>query len=93
MPVNTAVPTITGTLREGQTITFNTGTWSGTPDSYTRYLHQNYGSGTPVGATLLLTSLHVGLVLHISVTATNSGGTSAAAFSAVTSAVLADGAG
>ena len=34
-PVNTVAPSITGTIKEGQTVTFNAGTWTNSPTSYT----------------------------------------------------------
>ncbi|MCW2993934.1 MAG: hypothetical protein JWQ18_1429, partial [Conexibacter sp.] len=36
VPANTALPAITGTTTDGLTLTSTTGTWSGSPTSYTR---------------------------------------------------------
>jgi hypothetical protein len=34
LPVNSVAPAISGTVRQGYTLTCSSGTWSNTPDSY-----------------------------------------------------------
>ena len=92
LPKNTALPTITGVLKVGQTLTALTGTWTGTaPISYA-YQWQlcellepkkcaNIGGAT--SSTFLIPLLDVGLPLRVVVTASNVAG-SATANSAVT---------
>jgi hypothetical protein len=91
LPTNTALPSITGLLKDGQLLTAGTGTWSGTtPISYS-YQWQlcnllgkecaNIAKAT--GSTYLLGLLDIGLPLRVVVTATNVAG-SASALSNVT---------
>jgi len=74
-PVNTAIPVITGTEVEGQTLTCSTGTWTGTGITYT---YQWERGGSPIGgatnSTYLLQAADVGNTLTCVVTATNGGG-------------------
>lgn len=87
-PDNTALPTITGTAEEGQTLTATDGTWTGTPTpSLSRQWFAD-GESLPgqKGTTLTLTEDHVGKVITVMVTASNAHGT-AHAISAATSAV------
>ena len=88
IPANLTLPTISGTARVGQTLTATVGTWSHSPTSFV-YKWAN-SHGLIPGATHLTyvpTSADVGLILEIFVVATNSGGTSAVAMSALTAAV------
>jgi hypothetical protein len=83
-PTNAAPPVISGTARQGQTLSASSGSWGGTtPISYT-YTWQRCDdagascaniSGT-TGATYVLTSTDVGHTIRVRVTATNSDGTS-----------------
>jgi lysophospholipase L1-like esterase len=91
-PTNTALPTISGTVQQGQTLTASPGTWTGTP-SYTYQWLRCAGNGAgcgPVagatGSTYLLGSNDVDSTIRVSVTATNSGG-AASATSAATAVV------
>jgi len=89
VPVNTVLPTISGTSQVGQTLTATNGTWTNSPTSFTyRWNH----AGTPIGgataSTYVPVSADVGNTLTISVTATNGSGSSTPATSAVTSAVI-----
>jgi len=86
-PTNTSSPTISGTLREGQTLTANPGTWSGTqPISYayqwSRCEEDDADCGVIPGATsatYTLTPAEAGMRISVSVTASNSIGTQTAA--------------
>jgi hypothetical protein len=85
-PRNTSTPTISGTNREGQTLTVDVGKWSGTqPISFAyQWLRcdgaaencQNISGAT--GQTYVATSGDVGQRLRAFVTASNSGGSSTA---------------
>jgi hypothetical protein len=93
-PSPTSPPAITGTLRQGQTLTASTGTWSGTQPLTYRYLWQRCSSTgascTAVtgatGATYLLASADVGATMRVAVTASNSAG-SATSTSAATGVI------
>jgi hypothetical protein len=96
LPINTAVPTITGTATQGQTLTAGNGTWDAFPSSLT-FAYQWQRCTAPgtcsnvVGATAStygLTSADVGKTVRVQVTATNAVG-SAAASSAETASVTA----
>ena len=75
VPVNTSVPTISGTAQEGQTLTVTAGTWTGSPNSFTR---QWMRSGAPIAgataATYTLVTADVGSIVTVGETASNVGG-------------------
>ncbi len=83
-PVNTAVPTITGTAQQGQTLTASNGSWSNSPTSY-EYQWQDCSSSTScsnisgaTGSSYALQSSDVGKTVDVVVAATNSGGSTPA---------------
>ena len=86
LPGNTALPSITGSLIDGQTLTAATGSWSGTsPINYSYQWQQCNGAGKEckelsgaTGTTLGLISSLVGSTVRVVVTATNSGGSTQA---------------
>jgi hypothetical protein len=90
-PVNAALPAISGTARQGQTLTASSGSWGGTLPITYAYQWQRCNSGgtgcTSVtgaaSATYLLVSADVGHTMRVRVTASNSGGDTQA-FSAPT---------
>ena len=92
-PVNTAVPTVSGTVQTTKTLTATTGTWTGTaPINYT-YQWQRCSPGCAniagaTGATYVLVAADAGNTVRVVVTATNSVG-SANQASAQTIAVTA----
>ena len=89
LPVNTAIPTISGTAQTGQTLTASTGSWTSAAGSLS-YAYQWKRGGTNIsGATAssyVPVTADIGSTLTVTVTATNSDG-SANATSNATSAV------
>jgi hypothetical protein len=84
-PANTSAPTISGTARDGTTLTASNGSWSGSPTSYAyRWERCDSAGGACAaisGATskqYTVTSTDVGHRLRVEVTATNAGGSSSA---------------
>src|SRR4051812_9351048 len=80
-PVTTGTPTIEGAAQEGQTLTVDNGSWSGTPTSYAYAWAQcdaNGGSCSAISgataATYKPATTDVGHTLRATVTATNEGG-------------------
>jgi hypothetical protein len=94
-PVNTAPPQVTGTTTQGNALSTTSGTWSGTPTSYSYQWRDcdasganctNISGATATGYTLASTD--VGHTLRAVVTATNAGGNTSAS-SAATAVVAA----
>ncbi len=85
-PANTAVPTISGTARDGQTLTAADGAWTGTPAISFTYQWRRCdavgGSCSDIagatGGTYIQTPADIGATLRVVVTATNAGGVSSA---------------
>ena len=77
-PTNTVLPGITGTAQQGQTLTCSTGTWTGSPTSYS---YQWKSAGSNVGTnqnTYVPVIGDVGNTITCVVTATNAGGSTSA---------------
>jgi hypothetical protein len=89
IPTNISSPTIFGTAQVGQTLTASTGTWANSPTSYA---YQWNRAGTAIAgataSTYPIIAADVGNTLTVSVIARNSGGSSPAATSAATGAVI-----
>jgi Subtilase family len=92
-PANTSLPAIGGTPEEGATLAASSGTWTGSPTSYTYQWQRCDMSGSACAsvagagaATYLVTSADVGSTVRVVVMATNSAG-SASATSAPTAPV------
>ncbi len=84
-PVNTSLPSISGSTVEGQTLTATNGTWSGSPTSFAYQWQDCNTSGSSCvnasGATsssYKLGSGDVGHTIRVVVTATNAGGSTPA---------------
>jgi 5-hydroxyisourate hydrolase-like protein (transthyretin family) len=93
-PVNTAVPTITGTAQESQTLTEANGTWSGGVTSYTYQWERCDSSGTNCqgihgadASGYSPTAQDVGDTIEVWETAWNTSGASKVAMSAPTAPV------
>jgi hypothetical protein len=88
VPVNTAVPTISGTAQVGQTLTANDGTWTNSPTSFSiTWSWEDFGNSTFHDQTFAVRQADVGHKLGITVIATNGSGSSAPVRSALTSPV------
>jgi hypothetical protein len=93
-PANTGAPTIAGIARDGQTLTADRGTWTGTPPIDHTYAWMSCdGAGNSCQAvgsddSFDLTAAQVGRRMKVRVTAANGGG-EASATSALTGAVAA----
>src|SRR5436305_1304219 len=95
-PSNTSPPTISGTPRDGQTLTANNGSWTGdAPIGYGyqwRHCDASGGNCADIGGataqTYAVTSSDVGSTIRVTVTASNSAGSSSAS-SAATATVAA----
>ena len=96
-PVNTALPTITGTATEGQILTGTDGTWTNTPTGFTHTWQKCDAAGAncvaipgATASTYTVAATDVGATLRFSVSATNASGTpTTPAVSAQTAVVLA----
>src|SRR5205823_2885356 len=93
-PANTALPTISGTAQQGQTLTAGNGSWTNEPTSYAYQWLRCDASGAsclPIAAattqTYIVASADVGSTLRVAVTASNAGGSSAPASSQQTEVV------
>jgi hypothetical protein len=91
-PANTALPTISGTAREGQSLTATTGSWSSSPTGYAFQWERCEGTScTPIpdatGPNHLLGAPDTGYGIRVLVTASNAAGSTTAS-SATTAVVL-----
>jgi YVTN family beta-propeller protein len=93
-PANTALPSITGTAKQGQTLTEAHGTWTNSPSAYAyQWLRCNAAgeacsaiSGA-TGQTYALVADDVGHTLRVQETASNAGGSSSPAKSPLTGVI------
>ena len=94
-PTNSAIPTISGTKRVGETLTATAGTWSSSPTSYSYQWKRAStvgGSYSDIGSassanTYELTDDDIDKFIKVSVIATNAVGSSSAVLSDATSAI------
>lgn len=79
-PANTAVPTVSGTPAQGNTLTATPGTWTGTPTPTLTYQWERNGGdiGTATALTYVIAANDVGAAVRVRETATNTAGTSSA---------------
>ncbi|MGO9761414.1 MAG: hypothetical protein ACLP1Q_09185 [Solirubrobacteraceae bacterium] len=93
-PTNTALPTVSGTTTEGQTLSASTGSWTGSPTSYAYQWQDCNTAGeactnisAATSATYKLAAGDVGHTLRVVVTASNAGGSTKATSAATATAV------
>ena len=93
-PANSVAPVVSGTTRNGETLTTTNGTWSASPTSYSfrwKRAPTSAGSYTDIpsatNSTYVLTDADVGKYIKVSVIATNNVGPSLAELSAATSQI------
>jgi SPRY domain len=74
-PINTALPNVTGSPVQGQTLTVTNGAWSNSPTSYTyQWFRDSTAIPGATASTYILGATDIGTVVHAKVTATNPGG-------------------
>jgi hypothetical protein len=85
-PTNTALPAITGTPKQGQTLSASTGNWTGSPTSYSYIWYDCDNAGANCkripnqhNTTYTLVAADVGHTIRVLITATNTGGSTQAA--------------
>ena len=95
IPTNSAVPAVSGIARTGETLDASTGSWTGSPSSYTyQWKRANTADGTysnissETSNRYILTDDDIGSYIKVSVVAVNGAGVSSAALSAATSIVV-----
>ena len=84
-PANTALPVISGTTQQGQSLSTSNGSWSGSPTSYGYQWSRCDSSGAncaPIngatGSSYTLAAADVNSTIRVTVTATNAGGSTSA---------------
>jgi hypothetical protein len=89
IPVNTAIPTISGTTQVGQVLTAAPGTWTNSPTSYSyQWQREGFNIGGATNQTYtLLQGDNAGLI-NVKVVANNAGGASLAATSLTAGPVI-----
>ena len=95
IPTNSAVPAVSGIARTGETLDASTGSWTGSPSSYTyQWKRANAADGTYSNISSAtsnqynLTDEDIGSYIKVSVAAVNGVGVSSDALSAATSIVV-----
>jgi hypothetical protein len=85
VPVNTALPTITGTVQVGSVLSVSNGTWTNAPTTYTRSWQRCDGAGAncvaiagATAATYTLVAADAAKTIRVVVGASNASGTGAA---------------
>ena len=79
VPINTALPAITGTVRSGESLTCSTGTWTNSPSSYAyQWTRDGSNIGGATSSTYELTNDDVGALIACVVVATNAAGSGSA---------------
>jgi hypothetical protein len=85
VPVNTSLPTFSGTMWAGQTLTGLDGSWTNSPTSYTyRWFSNGVAIGGATASTFILTSAQDGTTITFGVIAINAAGSSVEGVSAGT---------
>jgi hypothetical protein len=94
-PAMSTAPTITGLARTGETLTTSNGTWTGTPSSYSYQWQRAATSGgvysniaSATNSTYVVSDTDAGYFIKSAVIATNGVGSSSAALSTETAAVI-----
>ena len=85
VPGNTALPVVSGTAKDGVTLSSSNGAWSGSPTSFTRQWRRCNAAGAAcaniagaIASTYLATSTDIGNTVRVVVTARNASGSSSA---------------
>lgn len=77
-PVNTSLPTISGSTDQGKTLTANPGVWTGGPTFTYQWLRNATAIGGATSSTYTTTAADIGSLVSVTVTGTNGAGSSSA---------------